>query len=97
MVVPRAATHARASPLDARHVPRLVHDRGPFIRGMRQRLSAVPATARSMSSSVSAFAIVSATGNIYSGLIYPLVFTGISIVAAIVFLPETRGRSLEEA
>ena len=27
---------------------------GPFIRGMRQRLSAVPATARSMSSSVSA-------------------------------------------
>jgi MFS family permease len=46
---------------------------------------------------VSAFAIVSATGNIYSGLIYPLVFTGISIVAAVVFLPETRGRSLEDA
>jgi hypothetical protein len=43
---------------------------------------------------VSAFAIVSATGNIYSGLIYPLVFTGISIVTAILFLPETRDRSL---
>jgi MFS family permease len=44
---------------------------------------------------VSAFAIVAATGNIYSGLVYPLVFTGISIVTAILFLPETRGRSLE--
>jgi MFS family permease len=46
---------------------------------------------------VSAFAIVAATGNIYSGLIYPLVFTGISIVAALLFLPETRGSALEEA
>jgi len=36
--------------LDPRHVPRLVHDPRPFIRWMRQRLSAVPATARSMSS-----------------------------------------------
>jgi MFS family permease len=45
---------------------------------------------------VSAFAIVSATGNIYSGLIYPLVFTGISIVTAILFLPETHGRPLED-
>jgi hypothetical protein len=45
---------------------------------------------------VSAFAIVSATGDIYSGLIYPLIFTGISIVAALILLPETRGRSLEE-
>jgi len=43
---------------------------------------------------VSAFAIVAATGDIYSGLIYPLVFTGISIVAALLFLPETRGRPL---
>ena len=32
--------------------------RGPFIRGIRQRLSAVPATARSMSSKVSAWPIV---------------------------------------
>jgi hypothetical protein len=46
---------------------------------------------------VSAFAIVAATGNIYSGLIYPLFFTGISIVTAILFLPETRGRALEDA
>jgi MFS family permease len=44
---------------------------------------------------VSAFAIVAATGDIYSGLIYPLVFTGISIVAAVLFLPETRGRALD--
>jgi hypothetical protein len=46
---------------------------------------------------VSAFAIVAATGNIYSGLIYPLFFTGISIVAALLFLPETHGRPLEDS
>ena len=45
---------------------------------------------------VSAFAIVAATGDIYSGLIYPLIFTGISIVAALFFLPETKGKSLED-
>jgi hypothetical protein len=38
---------------------------------------------------VSAFAIVAATGNIYSGLIYPLAFTLVSIVATFLFLPET--------
>lgn len=38
---------------------------------------------------VSAFAIVAATGNIYSGLIYPLAFTLVSIVATLLFLPET--------
>jgi hypothetical protein len=39
---------------------------------------------------VSAFAIVAATGNIYSGLVYPLVFIVVSIVATLLFLPETR-------
>jgi hypothetical protein len=38
---------------------------------------------------VSSCAIVSATGNIYSGLVYPLVFTLVSIVATVLFLPET--------
>jgi MFS family permease len=45
---------------------------------------------------VSAFAIVAATGNIYSGLIYPLVFTGVSILATLLFLPETVGRPLDD-
>jgi MFS family permease len=38
---------------------------------------------------VSSFAIVAATGNIYSGLVYPLVFTVVSIVATVLFFPET--------
>ena len=43
----------------------------------------------------SAFAIVAATGDIYSGLSYPLVFTLVGIIATVLFFPETRGRSLE--
>ncbi|HLI64919.1 MAG TPA: MFS transporter [Caulobacteraceae bacterium] len=43
---------------------------------------------------VMSFSIVVATGNIYAGLWYPIVFTAISVVTAIFFLPETRGRSL---
>jgi hypothetical protein len=46
---------------------------------------------------VSAFALVAARGNIYAGLLYPLVFTVISIVCTILFLPETRGIPLERA
>lgn len=42
----------------------------------------------------SAFAIVTATGNIYSGLWYPVIFTGISVVVCL-FLPETKGKSLD--
>jgi MFS family permease len=42
-----------------------------------------------------AFAIVASTGNIYSGLWYPVVFTAISVVTALIFLPETKGRSLD--
>src|SRR6185369_16596666 len=38
---------------------------------------------------VSSFAIVAATGNIYSGLVYPVAFTLVSIIATIFFLPET--------
>jgi len=44
---------------------------------------------------VSAFAIVAAKGDIYSGLLYPFVFTAIGIIATIWFFPETNGRSLE--
>ncbi len=42
----------------------------------------------------SAFAIVTATGNIYSGLWYPVIFTGISVVVCL-FLPETKGKALD--
>jgi MFS family permease len=41
-------------------------------------------------------AIVAATGNIYSGLWYSVVFTGISVLVSLLFLPETKGRNLEE-
>ena len=42
---------------------------------------------------ITAFAIVAARGDIYSGLWYPVFFTLISVVATLFFLPETRGRS----
>jgi hypothetical protein len=41
------------------------------------------------------FAIVSGTGDIFAGLWYPFIFTAISLVAALFFLPETRKRSLD--
>jgi hypothetical protein len=43
-----------------------------------------------------AFAMVAATGNIYHGLWYPIVVAGITLVAGLLFLPETFRRSLEE-
>ncbi len=42
-----------------------------------------------------AFAMVAASGDLYFGLWYPLVFTVISIVATVLLLPETRGRSID--
>lgn len=41
------------------------------------------------------FAIVTSTGDIFAGLWYPFVFTAISFVSMLLFLPETRGRSLD--
>jgi len=46
---------------------------------------------------VSAFAIVAATGDIYSGLRYPLVFTVIGILATLLLFPETAGRPLSDS
>jgi len=43
-----------------------------------------------------AFAIVAAVGNIYSGLWYPFAFTALSVVVTLLFLPETRHRSLDD-
>ena len=44
-----------------------------------------------------AFAIVAATGNVYAGLWYPVVFTAISVVVMLALWPETKGKPLEEA
>jgi MFS family permease len=44
---------------------------------------------------VSAFALVAATGNIYSGLFYPFIFTAISFICCWLWLPETSGRPLQ--
>jgi MFS family permease len=41
-----------------------------------------------------AFAIVAATGNIFSGLWYPLIGALITLVCGLLFLPETKGRDL---
>jgi Sugar (and other) transporter len=40
------------------------------------------------------FAIVAATGNIYSGLWYPIVVAAISFVIMLLFLPETKDRDI---
>jgi len=41
-----------------------------------------------------AFAIVAATGNIYSGLWYPIIVASMSFVVALIFLPETKDRDI---
>ena len=43
-----------------------------------------------------AFALVAATGDIYYGLWYPIIIAAISFVVALVFLPETKDRSIED-
>ena len=41
-----------------------------------------------------AFAIVAATGNIYSGLWYPIVIAGVTFVIGLIFMPETKDRDI---
>jgi MFS family permease len=41
-----------------------------------------------------AFAIVAATGNIFSGLWYPLIGAVVTLICGVLLLPETRGRDL---
>jgi MFS family permease len=45
---------------------------------------------------VTSFALVAITGNIFSGLWYAVVFTGISVIVSLLFLKETAGRRLEQ-
>jgi hypothetical protein len=40
------------------------------------------------------FAIVAATGNIYSGLWYPVVIAAMSFIVALIYLPETKDRDI---
>ncbi len=40
------------------------------------------------------FAIVAATGNIYSGLWYPIAIAAMSFVIGLIFLPETKDRDI---
>jgi MFS family permease len=44
-----------------------------------------------------AFGIVTATGNIYAGIWYPVIVAGFTFVVALFFLPETRGRDIGHA
>ena len=41
-----------------------------------------------------AFAIIAATGNMYDGLWYPIIISGICFVVGMVFLPETKDRKI---
>jgi MFS family permease len=43
-----------------------------------------------------AFAIVAATGNIYSGLWYPVIVAALTVVVGVVFLPETFRRNIDD-
>ena len=45
---------------------------------------------------VTSFAIVAITGNIYSGLWYSVIFTGISVIVSLLFFKETAGKRLAE-
>ncbi len=45
---------------------------------------------------VTSFALVAITGNIFEGLWYAVVFTGISVIVSLLFLKETAGRRLQE-
>ncbi len=42
-----------------------------------------------------AFALVAATGNIYSGIWYPVIIAAVSLVVGFIFLPETRHRNID--
>ena len=42
-----------------------------------------------------AFAIVAATGNIYSGLWYPVIVAAATVIIGALLLPETRGKSID--
>jgi hypothetical protein len=40
--------------------------------------------------------VVAATGNIYSGLWYPVIVAALTVVIGVLLLPETRRRAIED-
>ncbi|MCY7339483.1 MAG: MHS family MFS transporter [Sphingomonas bacterium] len=44
---------------------------------------------------VTSFALVAITGNIFAGLWYPIFFTGLSLVCALIWMEETSGKALD--
>ena len=45
---------------------------------------------------VTSFALVAITGDIYAGLWYPIIFTAISVICALLFMKETAGKPLDQ-
>ena len=45
---------------------------------------------------VTSFALVAITGDIYAGLWYPIIFTALSVICALLFMKETAGKPLDE-
>ena len=45
---------------------------------------------------VTSFALVAITGDIYAGLWYPIFFTALSVICALIFMKETAGKPLDE-
>lgn len=45
---------------------------------------------------VTSFALVAITGDIYAGLWYPIFFTALCVICALIFMKETAGKPLEE-
>jgi len=45
---------------------------------------------------VTSFALVAITGDIYAGLWYPIAFTALSVVCALIFMKETAGKPLAD-
>ena len=44
---------------------------------------------------MTAYAIATATGDVFAGLWYPVVFGAVGIVCCLFLFPETKGRSLD--
>ena len=45
---------------------------------------------------VTSFALVAITGDIYAGLWYPIFFTALSVICALIFMKETSGKPLDQ-
>ena len=90
LVVLAAATYAPVSALMVELFPARIRYTSlsfPYHLGAGWVGGLLPATA---------FAIVATTGDIYAGLWYPVGFATVATVIAVLLLPETRGRPIED-